>query len=323
MILLVTSKTLPTVILCVAGRIHLIYSIWCVRSLKRFGYGAIEIAVSSCREKLFFQKYFPDVPCNVVSVNIGEYPNFSYKPFALKKYLEEIGIQHQNRDIVICDADILWRKDPAPLFKRFSGCNWVHKITAVDPADYELEQTEIPKSNIGLRTIRYFNDRYGIPIYPKFNLNAGLFMLPESVFPNLLDKWFEKINALPPGEMLMSEALMALTYVELELTPTSDRSDIKYFGRHDNEVSDRLSFSLDCVDKVPGGMFSGYQTAKHYYGDQRWMLHRDAVDMGIDSDRLATEVVLRTIVRKFLRVLRSPSLLMRRLTSKLCSRASF
>lgn len=308
-----TDKKLPTVILCVAGKVHLIYALWCIRSLKQFGYESIEIAVSNSSEKKLFQKYYSDVPCNVVSIDIGRYPAFSYKPFALTQYLERIGLQYQQRNIVVCDADILWKQNPAPLFQRFSGHNWVHKITAVDPADYNLDQSEVPEDNIGLRTILNYDRRYEISIYPNFNVNAGLFMLPKDTFPIMLEKWLGKITALPPDEMLMSEALMALTYAELGLTPISDQSDIKYFGRHKNLVTNRPSFPLDSIDTVPIGMFSGYETAKHYFGNQRPMLHRDAVAMGLDPDRLATEVVLRVFIRKLIKALKSPRRLIRKL----------
>ena len=77
----------PTIVFCVTGKIHLIYAIWSIASLKAFGYEYIEIMVDNDDERRLFLRYCPDIPCNIVSINCGDYPAFSYKPFALSKYL--------------------------------------------------------------------------------------------------------------------------------------------------------------------------------------------------------------------------------------------
>jgi hypothetical protein len=235
----------------------------------------------------------------VSSADAQGYPGMSYKPFVLTRYLEEIGIQHQGRDIVICDADVLWKQDPAPLFRRFNGQNWVHKIIAVNPQDYDLDLKDIPASNIGLITTYHYARRYGINRYPNFLLNAGLFMIGESVFSDMLADWMEKIYALPPKEMLMSEALMSLTYPEMGLTPVCDKEDIKHLGNENGETNLPI-FSFEIAQRDKQTQFTGYQTAKHYYGDQRRRMILDARKMGLDKDNLARYAVVH-LARKNLR----------------------
>jgi hypothetical protein len=307
---------LPTIVFCVFGRIHLIYAIWCIGSLKAFGYESIEIMVDNEDERCLFASYWPNVPCNIVSVERSGYPAFSYKPFALAKYLEEFGFQHTGRDIVICDADILWKKDPTALFARFAKGNWVHKITAVDPTDYDIPLAKVRPSYISLRTILHYHRRHGVTVYPNFVLNAGLFMLPEHVFPVVLGKWMGKILSLPSNEMLMSEALLSLTYAEMGIVPKADREDIKHFGRHIEGRTDRPVLLFAEAGSPCDGEFTGYQTATHYFGDQRPALHRDAVDMGLDPDGLVREVERLLSVKRRHDLLRLPGKAMRRLLKR-------
>ncbi len=275
----------PVIIYSCKGMIHLVYCIWSIRSLKKFKYAPIEVIVSNEKERKLFASRCPGVTCSVLDADMGSYPPFSYKPFILARYLNEVGVQHKGREIVICDADILWKRDPAELFKRFKGRNWVHKITAVSPKDYEMVPGEVPLSNIGLRTINNYAKRHEVRLYPNFVVNAGLFMLPENVFPDMLDNWLRKIYELPPEEMLMSEALLSLTYAEMALEPVCDRGNIKHLGKNESRTDSKvLSFKIapDC----PDGQYTGYETASHYYGDQRRFLHRNAKAMGLDFDNL-------------------------------------
>jgi len=283
-------SSLPVIVFCISGKVHLAYAIWSIGSLKKHGYKYIEIMVGSDKERALFSKYWPEIPCNVVSVNSGGYPSFSYKPFALTKYMDSYGLYYKGRDIVICDADILWRQDPAPLFRRFRGKNWVHKITAVNPNDYETPMSDVSKAYISLRTILNYRQRYPISIYPNFVVNAGLFMLSEEKFPIMLENWMSKILSLPAEEMLMSEALMALTYAEMGIKPTSDSQDIKHLGRHKQTNHSISVLSLEEAEPLVSGEFTGYQSAVHYFGSQRNKLHDDAVAMGLDHTRLVLDV---------------------------------
>ncbi len=247
----------PTIIYCCKGFHYLCYTIWSIRSLLRFNYEPIEVVVSNEREKNFFISHCPEVVCSVIDADSQDYPSFSYKPFVLTKYLSEIGIQHKGRDIVVCDADILWMYDPVPLFHRFKGQNWVHKITAVSPLDYEKPLESVPRSNIGLRTIKNYTKRFKVSIYPNFVLNAGLFMLSEDVFSEMLKVWMGKILRLPAKEMLMSEALMALTYAEMGLRPISDSENIKHLGVEKTDTA----LQVLCFEIAPPrakGFYTGY-----------------------------------------------------------------
>lgn len=276
-----------------------------------FGYQAIQIIVGNNSEKQYFSRAFPDVSCTIITATVGQYPAFSYKPFALVRYLDKCGLHFNHPDVVICDADILWKQDPSPLFSRFSGLCWVHKITAVDPIDFDLSISEVGIGDIGIRTILNYQQRYEIETYPNFLTNAGLFMLPQETLPLMLENWMDKILRLPPNEMLMSEALMSLTYAELGLTPMSD--DVKYFGRHLRQVPNRRIFSLQKAEPISDGLFTGYETATHYYGNQRRRLHHDSAVMGLDYDQLVKEADLRVLINRLVRLLKQPSRIVRRI----------
>ena len=171
------------------------------------------------RRRNIFLITSPRYPVLSLTLRSADTLRLAIKPFALVRYLDECGLHFDQPDVVICDADILWNQDPSPLFSRFSGLCWVHKITAVDPSDFDLPMSEVGAANIGIRTILNYQQRYDIEVYPNFLVNAGLFMLPQAVLPTMLENWMDKILSLPPDEMLMSEALMSLTYAEMGLTP--------------------------------------------------------------------------------------------------------
>lgn len=279
----------PLMMFCLKGRLHLCFAAWALRSLLRFGSLPIEVMVSSEDERAWLLERFPEISCKVVSPDPGNYPSFSYKPFALAEYLKLYDLPRGYDEIVICDADTVWLQDPRPLFDRFSGSFWFHKITAVDPADYDIPLAEVPEGNIGLRTINNYRSIHPVSALPGFIVNAGLFMLPTDQLEPTLQNWMAKIVALPSEAMLMSEALLALTLAEMGIAPTSDRADVKHFGRP------RQSGSVGAADffavETPSGFHTGYQTVRHYYGDQRPRLIEQARGLNLDPDNLAETVL--------------------------------
>lgn len=291
----------PAIIYCCKGISYLCYAIWSVRSLLKFNYEPIEVIVSNEREKNFFVSHCPGVSCCVINADSQGYPAFSYKPFVLVEYLQKIDIQQTEGDIVICDADILWKQDPTPLFHRFKGQSWVHKITAVNLLDYKLELNDISAPNIGLITTYHYIKRYGLSRYPNFRLNAGLFMLEESVFGEMLKNWMRKIYALPPKEMLMSEALMSLTYAEMGLIPVCDKENIKHLGV-EKATTNLPVFSFNVAERKDKSQLTGYQTAKHYYGDQRKRMHYEVKEMGLDDDNLSRFVKISVAFKKLQKI---------------------
>ena len=302
----------PTIVFCVTGELHLIYLNWSINSLLRHEYENIFVLVGTAKEKAIVNAWFPDIELEIVSVDIGEYPGFSYKPFALKKWIKSGGSSCIAGPIVVCDADILWKRNPEPLFRRFGGQCWVHKITAVNPSDYDLPAQNVPKSNIGLRTIMNYHAKEGVTEFPNFILNAGLFKLEKDPFLVMVESWMDKILKLPPSEMLMSEALMSLTYAELGLVPIADQTDIKHFGKHLKNSFSGSVFPFATVPPDASKHETGYEVATHYYGDQRLKLHEDVRRLDLDPDGLApTAKRLRAIdtrrkrvgrLKKFLRI---------------------
>jgi hypothetical protein len=259
----------------------------------------MEMIVANEGERDFFLSHCPGVVCSVMDADTQGYPNMSYKAFVLTKYLQEIGVQHKGRDVVVCDADVLWKQDPVPLFRRFNGQNWVHKIAARNPQDYALDLRDIRRADIGLITLYHYRKRYGINRHPNFLLNGGLFMLQESVFADVINDLLKKIYALPTDEMLMADAILTLTYTEMGLTPACDKEDIKYLGV-EKRATDLPIFPFRIVERDDQTQFTGYQTAKHYYGDQRRQMILDARKMGLDVDNLARYAVVH-LARKNLR----------------------
>lgn len=285
----------PVIIYCCTGIEHIIYCIWSVRSLKAYGYEAIEILVNRDWEKKFIESHLKGIQCEVAGVDRAGYGLWAYRPFALEKYK----IRHSDRDVVICDTDILWKKDPLFLFRRFEERPWVHKITSLNPKDLDMNIRDVPLSRIGLRTMINYKQRYGLGSYLNFHLNCGLFMLTKKLFPEILKDWVRKIISLPPKEMIMTEALLSLAYADAGLAPSCDRQNIKHLGIHHDPVGGPLvPFQ---IEELPEGAFTGYQTARHYYGTQRNMLIRDARAMGLDRDGLSAivkrEIMLKAVKR--------------------------
>ena len=215
-----TPTTPAVVIFCVTGREHLIMCIWSVRSLKRWGYTKIEIVVATDLEKQFIHEHLGDVTCEVVEAELKGYRMWAWRPFVLEKYQ----VKHENCAIVICDADILWRQDPALLFDRFHGQAWIHKITSLDPGEFEEFESvsAVPKRRIGLRTMLAYRDQCDLDCYPNFHLNCGLFMLEPNTFSVVIQEWVKMIRAVPPERMIMTEALLSLVYAMLGIEPVSD-----------------------------------------------------------------------------------------------------
>ena len=281
------SVTDPVIIYCCKGWSHLCYAIWSVRSLKRFNYKAIEVIVANEVEKSFFVSHCPGVVCSVLDADSKDYPAFSYKPFVLQRYIKEIGIHYVDRDIVICDADILWKNDPKLLFNRFENMNWVHKITAINPSDYERNLNEVREADIGLITLLNYKNKFDIEIYPNYRVNAGLFMLPEKSFGSVINNWMDKIYSLSANEMKMSEALLSLTYAEMNINPVCDEKDIKHYGVEIFSSSLNTSSFVVANKDLKEDQYTGYETAQHYYGDQRRLMFKHAKEMGFDYDNLS------------------------------------
>lgn len=278
----------PHIVIIAKGKIHLIYAIWCIRSLLKFKYQQILLIVANPTEKNFAREKLPGVHCEIMSAEMGDYPAFSYKPFVIQKCLEAGYFEKLAEEIVICDADILWKKDPHEFFKRFERKNWVHKITALNPNDYLEKLENVSPINIGLVTNLNYLKVKKIEKYPNFRVNAGLFKLPKSRFSEVIADWMDKITSLSFSEMQMSEALLSLTYAELNLTPVCDRTDIKHLGVEQNKCSLPVA-EFEVSDPGPNE-FSGYDTAKHYFGDQRAAMHDDARRLGFDHDHLLPQV---------------------------------
>lgn len=275
----------PVIIYCCKGWEHLCYAIWSIRSLEKFNYQFIEVIVSNQKEKNFLHKKLPDIVCTIQSADSRKYPAFSYKPFVLKEYLDNFYIHLQDRDIVVCDADILWLEDPRELFKRIDGKFWAQKITAINPNDYKKEPSEIGAANIGLRTVINFDRKKQVKIFPNYRVNAGLFRVNKKLFKEVIYEWMEKILFLSDSEMLMSEAILSLLLAEKNITPYCDIEDIKHFGVH-NENTDLKVAKFKLLERNVKKQSTGYQTAKHYFSDQRKYLHKDASRLGLDPDKL-------------------------------------
>ncbi|MBI3090354.1 MAG: hypothetical protein HYY96_06765 [Candidatus Tectomicrobia bacterium] len=295
----------PVIIYCVTGLTHLVYCVWSVRSLRALDYQCIEVIVGEPWEKAFLEARLGALSCEVIPVDRQGYGMWAYRPFALEQYR----IKDADRAVVVCDADILWKQDPRPLFARFRGRAWVHKITSLDPRD--LDMVEIAQRRIGLRTMVHYKQQRGLAVYPNYHLNCGLFMLPAAQFRPVLERWVAMIRAVPPSQMIMTEALLSLAYAELGVTPVCDRANIKHLGiEHGAATRPTAVFA---IAETPPGMGTGYETAQHYYGNQRPFLHRDAVAMQLDGDHLLA-LVERELRRARLRRLRqAPARLARRL----------
>ena len=274
-------KKEPLFIYCARGIDHVIMAIWSINSLKNFNYNNIQVVVGKQKEKLFFNNYLPEVKCNIIKVDLINYKMWAWRPFALSKL--EIKDQSQ---IVICDTDIIWHKDPKTLLTRFNNKPWVHKITSLDPGEFfdYRSLSAIPKRRIGLRTMIAYKNRNHMTRYPNFHLNCGLFMLKKNIFDLVLEKWVRAIKSLPANEMIMTEALLAIIYAELKIHPISDYKDIKHINIKHRKIDSLVTNFL--YDKNENNLQTGYQTAKHYFGDQRKKLISDVLDQKLDTQKL-------------------------------------
>lgn len=286
----------PVIIYFATGIEHIVYCIWSVRSLKALNYEPIEILVSQSWEKQFIQKHLEGVSCEIVKADREGYGMWALRPFTLQRY----EIKHRNRDVVICDTDILWKKDPAQLFRRFKGQPWVHKITSLNPSDLDMDINRVPQSRIGLQTMINYKEERGLKTYLNFHLNCGLFMLPRYLYLDVLEDWARKIRNLRPQKMIMTEALLSLVYAEMGISPICDRNDIKHVSiQHDIIHNPLVPFR---IAELPKGMSTGYETAQHYYGDQRNLLYKNVLAMGLDYDNLLSIVKRNIIVKNIKRL---------------------
>lgn len=270
----------PLIIYSANGKEHIIMTIWSVRSLLKYNYNNIKVIVSNENEKNLIKKYLPDVDCQTVIADIKNYRMWAWRPFALSKI--ELP---ENCEIVVCDTDILWLKDPRIIFNRFKNQNWVHKITSLDPGEFFDYKTlnEIPKKRIGLRTMFAYMKRVGIKNYPNFHINCGLFMLSSHSFKIVLKNWIRTINCLPPNEMIMTEALLSIVYSELNLSPISDKLNIKHLNIKHRRINDNIvTFKTTNKDHE----ITGYDVAKHFYGDQRNQISKYVSELNLDINKL-------------------------------------
>ncbi len=306
------NSQLPTVLYCFTGREHLVYAIWSIRSLQKTGYSEIEVIASTSEERqLVLDKVSGIRDCHVIKGDPGDYPMMAYKPFVLEKYIESAAFsKHKHRDLVVCDSDVIWKRNPAALFDRFAGKCWAHKITPVNPNEYKLPLKSVPRSDIGMLTIKFYEKtaKKPIAVWPNFRVNAGLFMLNGSVFREVVHRFMEKIRALAPYKMLMSEELMSLVYAEMGLQPISDLEDVVYktrIGRKEPKkacslVDESLRIRLQQEDSRSGlslckflcyegrkrDEHPGCETAKHFLSNQKDLLWKEAIGLGLDHDNL-------------------------------------
>lgn len=286
----------PVFLVCATGFEHLVYCIWLVRSLRRFDYEAIEILVSSNSERDFLLEHLGAIDCSVVHVDLSGYRMWAFRPFALEKYR----IKHEGRPVVVCDTDIIWHHDPRILFERFVGKAWVHKITSLNPSDLDIQ--EAPPNRIGLRTMLAYKKHAGLSHYLNFHLNCGLFMVPEKDWKPLIRGWCKAIRSVPPQDMIMTEALLSIVFAQQGLEPCSDVADVKHHGIPHDDVSGFVVRYHPV--QTPECSLTGYQTATHYFGDQRPKLYNRAQELGLDPEGLAIQVSKRMQQTRFKRVMR-------------------
>ena len=73
-------------------------------------------------------------------------------------------------------------------------------------------------------------------------------------------------------------------YAELKINPISDYKDIKHINLKHRKIDFPVTNFL--YDKNENNLQTGYQTAKHYFGDQRKKLISDVVHKKLDSQKL-------------------------------------
>ena len=111
------------------------------------------------------------------------------------------------------------------------------------------------------------------------------------------------IRAVPPERMIMTEALLSLVYAMLGIEPVSDEVDIKHHGIYHRDASLRV-VRYKGASAGPE-VATGYQTAKHYFSNQRKELLIDARKMGVDGENFARELkraMMTRALRKFISI---------------------
>lgn len=247
----------PTIVFSSSGMNSTIFTVWCVRSLQRFKYEPIEIIVGSDDEKKFIEEKLDGVSCEVSGVSLGQFRGFSFKAFALAEYK----IKNSGREIVVCDSDIIFYKDPASLFKKFSGQFWFHKLYELDPAEIDLPLSEISESRWSTRTLIHYKNEVGFDKRPSWILNSGLFLCSEKIFRELTCRWAEGIRALGPDKMLNDQSMLTVAAAEMDLTPVIDKP-------------------------------FGYSTARHFLSNMKELFIEEVVKAGLDDDNLREMVKL-------------------------------
>jgi hypothetical protein len=241
----------PVVVYVGTGLSYVVFIIWSVRSLQRFGYEPIEIIVGTEREKRLVNEKLPDVQCETVSASRNGYHIWMWKPFVLERY----ELKHPGRDVVLSDGDVLWKQDPSSLFERFSGQFWFHKLHQMDPAELEQPVEAIRPGRLDLRAFAYYHQRYGFTKPQTFMLSGGLFMVPYPVYNELIVRWVAAIRRLPPSEALMNQVILSIVANEMGLEPVRDRE-------------------------------AGYAVARHYLSAQKHLFIEAIRESGLDWDNL-------------------------------------
>lgn len=260
----------PQILYCCKGRAYVAQAIISMISAKRFGYENFKILVADQSEADFVKSYLPSVEIQIFQADRGSYPAISYKAFVFKKYFVPGNIK--GKEIVICDSDVLWHQNPSLLFERFKNQCWFHKITAIDTRTYFFNKKDILETNLPLWTIKSYADIIGeMKSYPNFIVNAGLFKIDDQLLPAVMDSWMKKILLVPAKDMKLSEALLAVTLAEIDIQPLCDPEDVKHLGKEKNKAETEVPIKefKTYVSSTSKSYYTGYQTAKHYYGDQR------------------------------------------------------
>ncbi len=288
---------LPTIVICATGLEHTIYCVWAVRSLRQVGYADIEIFTNSETDRAFLRRYLGDITVHLLEVDMGGHKAWTYRQFAMLKHT----FRPDQKEIVICDTDVLWKKNPSNLFRRVHGKTWFQKITAVDPGDFDKDNSEISPDRWGTHTVINYRKRFGLPAYVNHQVNGGLFLIDTGLYKTVLTKWVAMIRALPPKEVLMTECLFSVVLGELGVEPGCDRADIKHLTTY-RETPVPATVAKFQVIETPPGSETGYQVATHYLtGGFKAAFYRDAQALGVDPENLAAIARREVLIKKFKR----------------------
>lgn len=272
---------------------HTIYTLWSIRSLKKFDYHNIEVIVRYDKEKEFLLNHYPDLTVTVINnISLDGYLTWTLRPFAIRDYK----FKDEKSDVVICDTDIIWKQDPRPLFKRFENKLWVHKITALNPTDFYLEK--FSRLRTELTTFKGYAKHVGLTVMPNCTVNCGLFKINRSQLNEVFKVWCERLLQIPKEELLRTEAVLTVVLAELGISPWCDKDNIKHLERTkmDEVELPVCGFSIEETDKEK--FFTGYQTATHYYGTQRPLMYKAVVEMGLDKENYLKIVNREELVKK-------------------------